>query len=348
MDLLFAVFAVKSKNDLHGMSSSRRSRLFLFLAGLILALALTETCFRFYVWVFKPLYRPSALPGMGWEFTPGAVREVVRKDGSSFFYRINKRGFRDHQNGPWAGWEGAGLKIALLGDSVTAGAKVPYDKTYSALLESELAQKGIKARTANWGLDASNTPQHFILLKERVLRDPPDLILLGFFMNDIEMRPLDRLPPLAQTAASFFQSGIFFSQRLIQMLRNRQEAGRYHPAETGCGGYVGDTLSSYETSAWDQTAGWIRQMHDLARQRGIGFRVLLFPFSQEVSGECPDTARRIIRSFLEQQNIPFLDIAEVFQGSSVSGLYMPRDPAHLSPGGHGAVARAAADWLTKP
>jgi lysophospholipase L1-like esterase len=301
----------------------------------------------------KPLFRPSSIEGLGWEYTPGAVKKAAGVAGKKITYKINAHGFRDESEGAWRPWQPSDLKIAIIGDSVTAGAQADYTETYSAQLEAILKQLGTPARVANFGVDATNTRQQLALMKARVLALKPDVILLAYFMNDIEKSGLEHLPKPARELLRHWHLAAFLSQRVVQTVRNRKETSRYqhdlHPEavnQNTCSGYIAETLQAYQTTKWAEPAHWIQEMQELCRKNAITFGVLIFPFEPQIRGICPLQAQSEIALFLSQAGIPFLDIAESFRKIPSDGFYIPGDPVHLSAAGHRGAAVSIKEWLS--
>lgn len=85
------------------------------------------------------------------------------------------------------------FRIALLGDSLTMGWGVPQNRLYARLLEEELNQsppdgfrKETRFEVLNFGVGNYNTVQEVALLRYKGMSFDPDLILLGYFINDAE------------------------------------------------------------------------------------------------------------------------------------------------------------------
>ncbi len=329
--------------------------LLLLFFSLFLLLCAAETGYRLITSLAKPLYQPSSFPDLGWDFTPGALNANPGQAPSPHSYLINDRGFRDHTNGRWQGWTESDTRIAVIGDSVTAGADVGYEETYSAQLEELLRRQGIRAKVANLGLDATNTRQHFALMQAKALALGPSQIVLGYCLNDTEKRFWETLPAPVRSAMRHFHLGVFLSQRLAQTVRNRREAARQEAlkknkqafAGPACSGYTRAVLSSYETKAWPETARWIARMAVLARRGGIDFRVVIFPFEEQLQGICPAEAQEKIKIFLKANRIPFLDLLEPLKRAGPEGLYLAGDSIHLNAEGHRIAAESILQWLEK-
>ena len=313
---------------------------FFVFAGMLLA---AEGSYRLYVHVAKPLYRPSSVPHLIWELTPGADHGVK--------FRVNELGFRDHVRGAWSPWNDLDFKIAVLGDSVTVGPGMHDSETYSRLIEQDLKRQGMAARVLNMGLDATNSRQHLALLEGRALQFSPDVILLGYFMNDTEISPWETLPAFIQELMRHFHFGVFLCQRVMQSLRNHRnrawgrEKAAGPSAVSACSGYVREILDTYQAGDWPRTADSIRRMALISAESKTHFGIVLFPFEDQVLGICPADAQFRIRAFLADAGIPMLDLLPVFKKAAGTKLYLPGDPIHLNQAGHRLAAQGISAWL---
>jgi lysophospholipase L1-like esterase len=87
-------------------------------------------------------------------------------------------------------------RIVALGDSITMGWGVAQDKTYAAQLEQMLNARtprgfppGQRFEVLNLGVGNYNTVQEIARLRHLGLQFEPDLITLGYFINDAEPTP---------------------------------------------------------------------------------------------------------------------------------------------------------------
>lgn len=97
----------------------------------------------------------------------------------------NERGLRDRPILPKAAGE---YRILALGDSVTFGSGVDQDKTFAARLEP-LLQGGLHrpVRVINSGVGGYNTVQEVTYFKQEGITLQPDLVMLTYVQNDIEV-----------------------------------------------------------------------------------------------------------------------------------------------------------------
>ncbi|MEQ1895425.1 MAG: SGNH/GDSL hydrolase family protein, partial [Planctomycetota bacterium] len=102
--------------------------------------------------------------------------------------RVNALGLR----GPEVGAKEPGeRRVLFLGDSLTYGQGVAEEDTVPRALERELAARtGTKWTVVNAGHRAYDTPQELALLEELGETIQPDVVLLGWYWNDVNERPL--------------------------------------------------------------------------------------------------------------------------------------------------------------
>lgn len=168
------------------------SRLLIVSLGLGLTLVISEILLRFvlpgsplkvYNIDMRGVNQISKIPGLVYELKPEAER-ILRMGDHAATYRINSAGMRDYE---YPLVKGNGFsRIVCLGDSVTFGAGVELNQTYSKVLEKLLNAKnyGIRYEVLNFGVSGYNTAQEAVVLKRKALQYRPDLVLVGFNLND--------------------------------------------------------------------------------------------------------------------------------------------------------------------
>src|SRR5438045_2276978 len=126
---------------------------------------------------------------------------------------INHLGFRDSRNYDLAKSERT-VRILVLGDSVTFGHGSVYEHAYPFLLERRLKawRPDVDWQVWNLGVPGYNTSQELEHLKEIGPVFSPDLVIVGFFENDL----VDNRPP---QSPGFFRlaaaQALSFAQRHV-------------------------------------------------------------------------------------------------------------------------------------
>ena len=95
---------------------------------------------------------------------------------------INSQGLRDN-NYSLEKPEGV-FRIVVIGDSATFGYNIEVNETYPKILEQTLFKKEEGIEVINFGVTGYNGGQEFFLLKEKVLKYNPNLIIIGHYLND--------------------------------------------------------------------------------------------------------------------------------------------------------------------
>ncbi len=173
------------------MTASRwKTRLIALGFGLAVALVLLEGGAR---WIYAhpsppPEEDAPSPPGMyihdqatGFRLAPNFHYEAEQ-------FQTNALGFRDRERASGPKPEKT-IRIAVIGDSFTAGVAVSDRQHYSALLEQAIADVGKRddsppVEVWNLGVPHFGTEQSFAQLKQWWDRIQPDLVVLGFFQGN--------------------------------------------------------------------------------------------------------------------------------------------------------------------
>jgi lysophospholipase L1-like esterase len=115
----------------------------------------------------------------------------------------NSLGFRDQREYSLTKAPGT-FRILVLGDSVTFGHGALYETSYPYLLEQRLREwrPDVKWEVWNLGVPGYNTAQELAYLEEVEARYSPDLVIVGFFLNDFTGFEPKRSPGLLARAES--------------------------------------------------------------------------------------------------------------------------------------------------
>ncbi len=155
-------------------------------AATILALACAATAIEFWVrFTWDPL---KGSPGL-YESSPTRIEQFA-PDYSGYYtgvpLQINNLGFRDNRDYE-VEKRPSTVRIAVLGDSVTFGHGSLYESTYPYLLEQKLTnwRPAIDWQVWNLGVPGYNTSHILAYLGEMEPLFKPDLVIIGFYENDL-------------------------------------------------------------------------------------------------------------------------------------------------------------------
>lgn len=325
-------------------------RVLLLLFGVIVGLLCAEVVLR--VGFARQLEVDAAHtaldPYLGWRNAPGLRgRHIV--EGKVVPVVINPQGFRRRQpvsveKPPHT------QRILLIGDSMTAGFEVPEEKTFAALLEKKLNERGRqKYEVLNAGVRGYGTDQCELWLSREGIKYQPDVVIYVFCYNDLfdnvnrKNKPYytlqgDRmelhLPNASRLRKAQFVLRNLYLRRLIRRLHDRQRqgdpvVGRLATAEERRRRRewfhkVRDmTLNAPE---WQLTSRLIRRMNAVCRQHGAKFYltsgVVIFEVDDDLlrqiggdrqrDGEDPYRFRERLLTICRPEGIPYIDALRVF------------------------------------
>lgn len=304
----------------------------------------------------QPLHDRDAV--LGWTPTPGQKSYTIDKP-----VIVNSLGFRSPDL-PASKRDGD-LRVLCLGDSQTFGNGVDQDKTYPARLEALLRSSfaGRRVDVINAGVQAYDTAQEVDLLQREATRLSPDLVTVGFYLNDIgEVLRTDKTTMVEGGTGEFARRGLvkqFMPYRLIYLLKRSRlitflgwrvdlliAGGRNNP--------MNQVLEGRTPAALE--GGWRRIEEELRRARALaearGFRLIVFPVP---------TAQEFLHDYPhEQYRSRFLAIADRLglesfdptpsMKSTGGGLdrYFIRWDGHIGPETHDRIARMLMERIVSP
>lgn len=278
-------------------------------------------------------------PTLAWAFRPNAKGWTVLE--GTQYIEINSDGNRDREHAVEK--PANTLRIAVIGDSFPAAYSVSIEESFWGVLEKQLsgcqALGGRKVEVLNFGVGGYGQVQELIMLRERVWKYDPDIVLLSFFSgndildNDREVAPNKaHIPPyyLLQNGQlvldDSFKSGIPGPTKLalrnafadvmnhskllllVKMAAGAAEREKTHildskPKDLG----MPDRLSFIPPTmpamirAWEVTEALIHQIHTEVKAKGKDFRMMIISSPQQVH---PDVAER--EAFMKELGITSL------------------------------------------
>lgn len=194
----------------------------------------------------------------------------------------NAHGYRDRERSVA---KPAGVRrVISLGDSFAWGASVEFEDAYPQRLERGLTRRRHETwEVVNLALPGMNTVDHAAQLAEEGMAYGPDVVLLGYVLNDSE----DAQAAEARRAADWAQArsappgGFLSHSALVRFIETRLWATSENRRR----------VSGYKSMYAEDAPGWIagrhglRSMGALCRERGIPFVVAVFPLFGNSLGE---------------------------------------------------------------
>jgi len=187
---------------------------------------------------------------------------------------INREGYRDLDH---ARRKPAGVRrILFLGDSFTWGASVLFEDTYAQRVQRGLERRGESWEAINLAEPGMNTVQEAALLAAQGFTYSPDVVVLGYVLNDSE----DESAAEARRAADWREDrkaapapGLLDHSVLWRMIRTRIWAtGENRRRIEGFRSMYAPTFSG-----WLAGQKALKAMGGMCRERGVPFVVVIFP-----------------------------------------------------------------------
>lgn len=304
--------------------------------GILIVFIAGEIGYRAYLYFYKPLHRPSKVYSLLWEPTPGA--DVV-EDGVTF--KISSKGLRDYEYSVEK--PSSVFRIAVIGDSVTWGYTELPD-TYPKIMERELKRyyPGKKIEVLNFGIGGTDSQHHLGILKERVLQYAPDVVVVGYCLNDIRFSSIyDK-----QLVMWFLQH---FNFADFVAVKAGEAAWRLHYGTGPEGGdkYHREHFGLYEDhERISRLRRILREMKLVSDERGIKLAVVIFPFRQQFNSNSQMKPQETVKAICKEAGIPVLDILPLFKDYDKDKLYLNDDFVHFSAFGNEDVAISIIKFLS--
>jgi lysophospholipase L1-like esterase len=274
----------------------------------------------------------------------------------------NAHGLRDHAVTPKAGR----FRLLMLGDSVAYYGD-DVDDTYVAHLR-RLLQSSSRAPSIdvlNAGIRGYTNYQELLFLKKYGLTLEPDLVGVGFVLNDLHKilhqfkvedgRIVGETYEFTPEAVGTVDSWLYQAARKSRLLvwaRRRLDtvvAMVEHNLEQGYAfDYRPDVNTAWKDHFWPSIETQLREMTALGRSNGFGLFVVIFPFADQYRAEyrARDVEyvmkpQRMLREICERLDVPYLDLYE-----SLDPGHLEADRIHLTKSGRVRAAEAIASFLS--
>jgi len=302
-----------------------QAKVLVVFASIIIGLVVAEVGLRFLGIEYPNFYDFD--PHLGHALRPGTQGFWLKEGGG--YVSINRDGLRDREHDikkpPNT------LRIAVLGDSYAEAMQVNREEAFWAIMEKQLQGcqnlRGRNIEVINFGVSGFGTTQELLLLRQKVWKYSPDIVLLAFCSgNDVadnslslkkkEYDPyyiLDNGKLILQDQPTrkrwkekveenhltrpLFQ---WFSQfRVVQAMLYGEKIIRDSMARSGTADinaepgipnevYQRPTADSWQ-EAWRVTEALLLQMRDEVVQRGAQFVIVVLTIGRQVN---PDPAVR--------------------------------------------------------
>ncbi len=251
-------------------------------------------------------------------------------------YKTNSLGYRNREIGPKRG-----ERILFLGDSITLGLALDEPDTFVRRVEGLARTDGLGWETINAGVNGLGTNGELAVLNESGLSVSPDVVVLGFYLNDFLESPgiyLTRLPGLLDRSVLAHQLANLASRFLYLAPSERNEVDSSpmlkppdeiyawrdefrrsstvlptdRPADEAAMALQDEVLRHFEDwggafspHVWGELEGLIAEFVRLAREHRFRFAVVAFPVRHQVEApELFDYPQQRLRQITQGVGVP--------------------------------------------
>ena len=279
------------------------------------------------------LHRSSEVPGLTFELSPNRQKKF-----ENVWIRTNNFGMRDTEPVPME--DHSVFRIAVLGDSYTFGYRVDSDLIYPSILEERLNQGSTEKRfdVLNMGVSGYNTQDEALVLEHKGLDWQPDLVIVGYVLNDPETDPVQPLNSYFQEPAIWQR---FHLARLIARVQHGLEV-KYR----GGGDYY-RYLHAEGHENWNSVVSALADIRRLTEERQIPVLVLIFPERPEKrwGSYLYADLHRQVAEIARDNDFAVIDLLDRFAKHPPRKMRVRVSDSHPSTWGHAVAAEAIYEWI---
>jgi lysophospholipase L1-like esterase len=299
----------------------------------------------------------------GRRLVPGAHVRILKHQlsGRDIDMRINSLGFRGPElTKPKRADE---FRVLVLGDSITWGDYLPEDEVYVEQAERRLnpSPDGRRVELINAGVGDVGTREGVDILKESGLEAQPDLVVVGFYLNDSRPpwgfagelgRPgwLRRHSALADEIYRRFRLQRWFKEqgrpRWEWVYQRDQLPWRTNPAALERLAWLAryDWGAAWQPASWPVVDGEFARLRTLAERGGFRVLVLALPVRFQVEADfVDDQPQRALAERVRAHGFDFLDLLPMLRSHRNQPMYF--DHCHPKPCANAWIGAALAHYI---
>ena len=273
--------------------------------------------------------------------------------------RTNSLGFR----GPELG-EKTRTRVLFLGDSITMGHYLPEEETFVSLVGSLSEAAGPPLETVNAGVGGIGLQAELAILLETGLRAHPDVVVLDFYLDDVQQSPgvrILRVPDLLDwswlahyaardlpllLAPRDWQIDDREMRTWLEELRRNYPAGPGDPARNprALNALIQENYqdwgSAWTDRAWQRLEPLLTELKRQTDRHGLALLIVCFPVAPQVEARFScDQPQRRLGEVAGRLHVPLLDLLPSLREAERRGLGpLFYDQCHHTPAGSRVVA----------
>lgn len=258
----------------------------------------------------------------------------------------NSVGWRDHEH--TLDKPDGVFRILGLGDSYLWGQGVKREDICLSKLEGllENAVPGKRIETINAGLSALNTTAELALLRGAGLAYDPDLVIVHFVLNDVE---LDVFRPGKKIEFYVDYTNIYNSTDWLSSVSYLWSWGRQRIVNSARSRrYVDECIAGFteDSPGWKASREALSGIKAECDGRGVQLLVVVFPFFYELDGVYPfQPIHEAIVRYCREHGIRVLDLRSAYSSYHGPELWVHPSDQHPNEIAHDVAAQAIAKFL---
>jgi lysophospholipase L1-like esterase len=243
--------------------------------------------------------------------------QLARAGDHSFSFHLNSLGFRGSE---WLD-EPNTNKILALGDSYTFGWALADHETFPAQLETQLQDVSYAVHVLNAGIPGYNTRQELGLLRQIIQTVQPDLVIVGFVMNDAQPAGFAQVPVSPRVSYEFASSWAF--SELIELFKHALRLPVKGSKYVAGRGYLEDFRS--DGPGWREVKESLSEIAATCQARNVPVILVVFPdVTQRLDSSYPyRPIHNQVMAAAHESKIPAYDLMRVFDGENSETLRVP-------------------------
>jgi lysophospholipase L1-like esterase len=253
----------------------------------------------------------SENPEIGHEHRPNVETHLMGVD-----FRVNSMGLRDREFA--IPKPGDVTRIMFIGDSLTVGWGVEDDKTVPKQLEKLLNARGDgrKYEVINAGVGNYNSSMEATWMMTKGIKFQPDMVILGYFINDAEPTPRRTGGGLAEWSYAY----VVFAGKAGELWRRMFGGPSWQEYYSG--------LYRPDAPGWIKNQQALRDLAEFCRARNLPLLFVNFPELRQLDpypfAKISDKIENLARN---EMKVPYLDLLPSVRHEEPASLWVtPPDP----------------------
>jgi len=239
------------------------------------------------------------------------------------YIQLNEQGYRDLD----FNIEKQKTRIVILGDSFTYGSGVKNpNNLYPKLLEKRLNGEGYNVEILNFGKPSLGTKEELEVLKQDALNYNPDIVIIGYVLNDFENVERENLVSQEQgnKFISFWLRDLSYTYFFLEVgFKNMFSSLSYSKS------YSSRLISSFNSPENQEiNEKYFEEFKSLSEENNFTPIIVIFPWFYHLDDYPFNEAHQIVTRMSEENQIEFLDLLDYYKSHLAKDLIVNPNDEH--------------------